>query len=267
MSGKFLRKGSEFWPYFFLFVLAAAVYLPVIFSGRTVLVPTFQDKTQWVLYREVVSQSFASGYFPLWCESLYSGLDFAGWGHSSAFYPLGFFFFLFDFPAAATWNQFLHLLICLSGFYFLGRKIGLKKPSAFIIASGYGLVVFGSSMLEDFLPEIFAQAFTPWVYGLSIGLADKPRKRSFLVLSLLFGCQWLSGHIEVVALEILSILALMAVYVWLRPIPFEKKISALMLWFCAIGFVILRCHSDFSYHRASNTKCCVLIAARHQESI
>jgi len=234
-----LRKGSEFWPYFFLFVLAAAVYLPVIFSGRTVLVPTYQDKTQWVLYREVVSRSFASGYFPLWCESLYSGLDFAGWGHASAFYPLAFFFFLLEFPAAATWNQSLHLLICLSGFYFLGRKIGLKKPSAFIIAAGYGLVVFGSSMLEDFLPDIFAQAFTPWVYGLSIALADQPRKRSFLVLSLVFGCQWLSGHIEAVVLELLSMLVLMAVYVWLRPVPLEKKISALALWFCAIGFGVV----------------------------
>jgi hypothetical protein len=239
MSGKIPQKDSEFRYYLILLVLACAAYLPVIITGHTSLIPTYQDQTQWMLYREVVAKSLSAGFFPLWCESLYSGLDFAGWGHGSAFYPLAFFFFLFKFAAAATLNQLLHLVVCMTGFFFLARNARLSQRSALIMAAGWGLMVFQAMMVEDFLPDIFALAFTPWVYGLSIALAQQPRKKYFLALSGVLGMQWLSGHIEAVALQLLSLLVFMFVFGLSGPGALRKKFSGLLLWSSAIGGGVL----------------------------
>jgi len=236
MSRGFFRRDSEFWPYFFLALLCGLLYLPVIFFGQTTLVPSYQDLTQWSIYREFVKQSFGAGYFPLWCEGLYSGLDFAGWGHGSAFYPLGFFFFFFEFSRAAVLNQFEHLLLGVCGFYFLARKVGLKKSSAFLSASGFGTVFLVPGMMEDFLPEIFVRSYMAWVYAFSLELVRWFKRRDFFALSAFIALQVLSGHHEVVALEYLSLMVFLAGFLLLDNSPGWNKFRGIALWVLATVF-------------------------------
>jgi len=230
------RRESEFWPYFSLFALAAAIYLPLLFSGKTTLIPTYQDQTQWQIYRAFVNKSFSSGHFPLWCDGLFSGFDFAGWGHSSSFYPLAAAFFFREYAAAVPLNQFLHLVIAAFGFYFLARKLGLGKAASFLSSSGYGLIYFLPMALVNFLPDIFALAFTPWIYGLGFALATSFKRKYFLGLSLLAGVQILSGHIESVALQYLSLLIFFLVFIFSERVSLEAKINKLTVLLLAIAF-------------------------------
>jgi len=230
------RRDREFWPYLLLLALCAGLYLPVIFAGRTTLLPSYQDLTQWRIYREFVSVCLAQGYFPLWCPGLFSGMDFAGWGHSSAFYPPAFFFFVFDFARAAVWNQFLHAALALTGFYYLGRRMGLEKFPALAAAGGFGFAFFVPSSVQDFLPDIFALAFIPWIYASSLELARFRRIRDFLALSALAGVQVLSGHMEVAALQYLSLFIFLAVYLALSGAAARAKLSGIFLWLVAVAF-------------------------------
>ena len=238
MTGKHFSRDSEFWPYFFLLVLAAALYLPVILSGETSLIPSYQDRTQWQLYREFIAQSLKAGYFPLWCEQLFSGLDFAGWGHASAFYPLAFAFFLLKFTQAATLNQFVHLTILLWGFYFLGRRVGLSRSSAGVAAAGFGFAFFLPSMLEDFLPAIFYFTLVPWVYAFSLELIQKFKARAFFLLSLLVGLQLLSGHLEMAVLGHLSLFVFLLAFLAVKRAAPKDMLRAGLLWFLSLGLGI-----------------------------
>jgi len=236
MRRGFYGKDSELLPYFFLAVLCFLLYLPVIISGQTTLVPSYQDLTQWSIYREFVKQSFSAGYFSLWCEGLFSGLDFAGWGHGSAFYPLAFFFFFLEFSRAVVFNQLLHLLVGVWGFYFLARKAGLKKSSALLSAGGFGMVFLVPGMVEDFLPEIFVRSYLGFVYGFSLELVRRFRKRDFSALSVCIALQVLSGHHEVVALEYLSLMVFLAVFLLLEKSPARHKFRGVALWVLAVAF-------------------------------
>ena len=209
--------------------------MPIAYSGRTTLLPGYEDLNQWPLYRYFIKESLLRGYFPLWCEGLYSGLDFAGWGHGSAFYPLVFWFAWFDFPTAATINQFFHLVVAIFGFYFLGRTIRLSKASSFLASAGFGFAYFLPSMVENFLPDIFATTFSPWFYAFSVRLVREKRVRSFLAFSLAAGVQLLSGHMELVVLQYLCAL----VFLVALSLGERDKISGLILWMLSLGFGII----------------------------
>jgi hypothetical protein len=181
--------------------IITALFIPVWWQGLTTLLPSYQDETQWYLYRLYINKSIQSGHFPLWCPYLYAGMNFPGWGHGSAFYPPGLLLFMMPFVSAVPLNQWLHILLGTFGLYYLARSIRIKPLAACLAALWFGLGHLVPSFQEDFLPRVFVLGWCPWIYAFLYRLLET-RRLKFLALAAVFmGMQWLSGHIEVVVLQ------------------------------------------------------------------
>lgn len=186
-----------------LALLAAACFVPVLLRGKTTLLPVYENISQWLLYREFIRSSFGEGRFPLWCPGLFCGLPFAGWSHASVFYPLSFFFFIFDFVRGTTWNTALHLVITLTGFYALCRSLGLGPHPSGVAATWYGFGCMGAQLFENYLPSVFGQSLTPWVFFFLVCAFRTGSLRWVLAGGATAGAQLLAGHFELVAYQFL----------------------------------------------------------------
>jgi len=233
---KFFSPKSDFFCYLIIFTLVSLLFLPIIISGKTTLIPEYDDFGEWMLYPEFIKQCFRSGYFPLWCEGLYSGLDFVGWGHSSSFYPLTFFFQLFQYAKAAPLNQYLHFLIGVFGFFFLSRTINLSRESALISSIGYGFAYLILVMMLNHIPGIAGTVFIPWAYALSLRMLKSPRISTFAMLTVILALQQLGGDFELFALQNLSLFLLMVLLYLRGRSDFQPRLRGFLLLLLALTF-------------------------------
>ena len=223
------RKKPDAWVYLIFIILGACLFLPIVLAGDTTLLPRYEDLAQWQNHREFIKKSFASGYFPLWCDGLFSGLDFAGWGHSTAFYAPAFFFFFFKYADASTLNQWLHFIIGISGFYFLARAARLKRESAFVSAAGYGFTYYLGALLGNYLSHSFVLAYVPWVFGLAIAMTRSRRLFYFAALVLALALQITGGHFEMIAIQNITLLAFICPLILLDPKCARPRYKTLVL--------------------------------------
>jgi len=184
-----------------ILVIITCLFIPTWIQGLTTILPSYQDETQWYLYRLFINQSFASGRFPLWCPHLYAGLNFAGWGHGSAFYPPGIIFYLWQYVNATPLNQWFHLLLGSLGLYYLARVIRVRPFASCLGALWFGLGHLVPSFQENFLPRVFVMGFSPWIYAFLYQVVHTRRIKFLVLAGVSMGAQWLSGHIEVIVLQ------------------------------------------------------------------
>jgi len=233
---KLFGRDSDAWSYLAIFLLASCLFLPIAISGHSSLIPLYEDLAQWPLYRQFVNDSFARYFFPLWCEGLYSGLDFAGWGHASAFYPMAIFFFLYQYALAATLNEYLHFLIGVSGYYFLAKTIGLKREGALVSAMGYGFTYFLAAMVGNIVPPNFTLTYVTWAFALAYRIMQRPTSPVLLALPVVMALQITGGHFEMVALQNISLILLMAVTWTLDPSCKRQGFRPFALLFLVFAF-------------------------------
>jgi len=202
LAGADGKKADPAW-IVLLLLLGSLLYMPEILAGKTVLIPAGENLSQWWPYRAFIKESYASGSFPLWCPYLYCGLPFAGWSHSGAFYPLGFFYFLFDFVKGTSYNFGLHLSICLAGFYLMSRTFGARPHAAGPAAAWFGFGFYAARGFENFLPFVFSMSLCPWVIMSLARLFQTRSLRRLCLAAAAVTLQVLGGHLELIAHQFL----------------------------------------------------------------
>jgi hypothetical protein len=130
---------------------------------------TFQQgdfTLQFLAYRQMAYQQFASGQFPAFTECLYSGYPFQADPQSQVLYPpvlgamtLGRILGWDAYPLRALeWEVMLHVLLAALAQYAFLRSIGLRRPACLLGALAYAFSGFmtGYAMLQTAILETAA---------------------------------------------------------------------------------------------------------------
>lgn len=94
-------------------------------------------------WKQFIRESLSQGELPLWNPHLFAGMPFLATGQNAGYYPFSIFFLLLPLSQAYGWYTISQLWLAGMLAYFLGRVLGLKRPSSFIL----GLVYQGSGFM------------------------------------------------------------------------------------------------------------------------
>ena len=121
----------------------------------------------------------------------------------------------YHFPALST---FFHMLFGAAGWFFLGRRAGLRPPIAFLIAVSASLGGFFHIVGSNWLPITSTMAWLPWLLFLTINFLSDPRSpfRAALLAAALTMIMFI-GHPQ------------FALYTWLFVALFGVLFSGIML--------------------------------------
>ena len=209
MSSDMIKiKGRIVWPVL-VALYVSAFFVPYLFSGKTTLAPSYQDESQWLIYREFINQSFSSGHFPLWTPDLYCGMPFLAWAHSASIYPLNIVHGLLDFATGVWALQWIHALIYSIGLFYLARRLGASKRASFLAVT-VATALFISGALGNFMPTARTGSWAPWLFFFIHGLLLEKRLKylaGFVFINLIM---FLGGHIELTGLgyEVVAVVLL-----------------------------------------------------------
>ncbi len=194
-------------------VLLVGVYWKLALLGSQYVWFDHYDLCQLEIPRlQFLVRSIHRGHFPLWDPHAWSGLPVLGTAQPGCAYPLNLLF------AALPWGgpsipvpalNWLFVAIHLIGawlFYLLCRDLDVSKPAAVLGAttfacSGY----FGSVPWLDIGNGI---SLTPAVLLFAIRLWQNRRAfESAILLGIVLGLSWLSGHHEIPLLNTYAVLS------------------------------------------------------------
>jgi hypothetical protein len=130
---KLKKEGREI---AFLFLLAAAYFLPVLINGNSRVISAEGGDT-WSAYFNWRHFGFASlvrGEIPLWNPYSFSGTPFVAGIQSALFYPLNVLYLFFDTPFAINLSVTIHCLLGSLFTYLFARYIDIGRPGAVLAA-------------------------------------------------------------------------------------------------------------------------------------
>jgi O-antigen/teichoic acid export membrane protein len=168
-------------------------------------------------WKQFIRESLNQGEIPLWNPHLFAGMPFLATGQNAGYYPFSIFFLLLPLSQAYGWYTISQLWLAGVLAYFLGRVLGLKRPSAFIAGLVYQGCGFMLTSAAVFPMIIGAAAWLPLLLAcieqIVAGRArpDDGRRtaddevgngRSRTLLWVLLGAvalgmQLLAGHVEI----------------------------------------------------------------------
>ncbi len=183
--------------------LSALVLVTFAWSDSTFLLPTSEDLAEMAPYRRMVAEAFRGGWFPLWTPQILCGLPLAAWPHSSALYPLGFIFGLWDYARALPVNLCVHLAIFGLGLMAMLRSLSIRREAALLAAV---FVTFGpvATYWEiSFLPTIYTGAWAPWLFAFGFLLVRSQRWPYVFGLAASFALQAAGGRYDLTARELI----------------------------------------------------------------
>jgi O-antigen/teichoic acid export membrane protein len=112
-------------------------------------------------WKQFIRQSLSQGEIPLWNPHLFAGMPFLATGQNAGYYPFSIFFLLLPLSQAYGWYTISQLWLAGALAYFLGRVLGLKRPSAFIAGLVYQGCGFMLTSAAVFPMIIGAAAWLP----------------------------------------------------------------------------------------------------------
>lgn len=204
-----------------LLLLGLALYSPVLLGGKALY---FRDiYHNYYTQLQFMKSALWQGELPFWNPQLFAGTPQMAVLEPPLFYPPGWIFFTaLPFQFALVFNLLFHLLLAGLGIYLLGQRFGWSLSTRLLAAL---LFCFSGLMasLHSFHPLQNTVAWLPLVWWafqacLQAKALQKPQQKPqhkppFLWLSLFYGLQILSGHLEIVYFES----ALLLVYgLWLQ---------------------------------------------------
>lgn len=215
-----------------LFLLATIVlFAPFVFLGRYFLAADFLFHTPlWydphvplhnfdlldgiLIYyplEKLMHDCLHRGTFPLWSPWTFGGYTPMGDGDSGFAYPPRIVLDYLCSPVAAhDLLVLLHIWFGACGMYWLGRRIELSRPAAFL--AGLVWMFCGPSTTAICLENVpLCQAWVPYIL---VGCESVARDRRWLTpLALAWGMLLTAGHLQV-ALYACVVIALVAGYRW-----------------------------------------------------
>ncbi len=182
---------------------------------------------------ELIKTTFWQGEIPFWNPYFFNGNPQLVGLEPPVFYPLSWMFFLLPFQQALGFNLILHHLLAALGIYGLGHTYGWSWTARSLAAISFTLSGVMVSM-NNFHPLQNTVALIPLLlWATHFMLEHPPRRSSALILSLLYGLQILSGHLEIVYFTSLLLLAYACLFLKSRGLK-------PMLWLiAALGFGVL----------------------------
>ena len=112
-------------------------------------------------WKQFIRESLSQGEIPLWNPHLFAGMPFLATGQNAGYYPFSIFFLLLPLSQAYGWYTISQLWLAGALAYFLGRVLGLKRPSAFIAGLVYQGCGFMLTSAAVFPMIIGAAAWLP----------------------------------------------------------------------------------------------------------
>lgn len=184
-----------------LLLLGLALYSPVLLGGKALY---FRDiYHNYYTQLHFMKSALWRGELPFWNPLLFAGSPQMAVLEPPLFYPPGWIFFTaLPFQFALVFNLLFHLLLAGLGIYLLGRHFAWSLSTRLLVAL---LFCFSGIMasLHSFHPLQNTLAWLPlvwWAFQACL-LAKAKQTTPFLWLSLFYGLQILSGHLEIVYFE------------------------------------------------------------------
>ncbi len=112
-------------------------------------------------WKRFIRESLSQGEIPLWNPHLFAGMPFLATGQNAGYYPFNILFLLLPLSQAYGWYTISQLWLAGALAYFLGRVLGLKRPSSFIIGLVYQGCGFMLTSAAVFPMIIGAAAWLP----------------------------------------------------------------------------------------------------------
>ncbi len=119
-----------------LFATAALYFLPRLLQGNRQFLSSIDGDTwsQFFYWRQFAFSELARGELPLWNPYNFSGQPFVGAMQSAIFYPLNWFFLIFDTPFAINLSIAIHCFGTSIFTYLFARYIGISAYGSVLSA-------------------------------------------------------------------------------------------------------------------------------------
>jgi len=222
-----------------IFVLAALMFWPVTFGGKTLLPadnlfafePWHSFAAQWNVttphnellsdlilenyaWKGFIRDSLQAGEIPLWNPHLFAGIPFLAAGQHSALYPFSIIFYAIPLAKAYGWFSALQLALAGLAMYFLTRVLRVNRAGSLISAitymfSGFYIVSVVFSMM------ISAAVWLPAMLGCTELILRRSEERLdgggkstipwILLGAIALALQFLAGHVEISVYSLLVV--------------------------------------------------------------
>ncbi len=145
--------------------------------------------------RAELSQSIASGRFPLWNPSILTGAPFFADPQSRVLYPISLLLVPFNAEKAMGYDVAVHFLLAIIGMYLFLRTIAASTPGAILGAFAFGFSSFFANRMGH--PTFVASA--AWIPFLFYGFerARRSERTGTIMLAAFFVMGYLSGFPQV----------------------------------------------------------------------
>lgn len=166
---------------FFLTILLAAFYYPVLFAGREYFV---SDHTYFFEpFARLISQALKEGRLPLWNPYLYCGMPQAANPSPGLFYFPSFLFGLFSYSKAMALTLALSQIVAFTAGFFLALELELTIVLAIALGAMLSLNGYMFSFAANYsLPATAAWGFLSLVAFLKLNRARGRRKLLYIAL-------------------------------------------------------------------------------------
>ena len=220
-----------------LFGLAAIYFAPVLLKGNEAVLSSAGTDTwsQFFYWRQFGFTSLARGEIPLWNPYVFSGTPFVAGMQTAIFYPLNFFFLIFETPFAINLTIALHCFLGSAFTFMYARYMAIDRPGAIIAAV---IFTYGApSLLHIFaghLSILLTTVWLPMVFTAVEAFLRHEKMRYAVLSGIALSMQVLAGHPQYLFYSIIAV----ALYFFLRVLG-ERKFRAILYRFAGFCLIVL----------------------------
>ena len=188
----------------FQLILSPALYLVILFflfgwilTKTDALIYGDDIGRSYYFFTQYLSGSVHSGFIPWWNPFMFSGVPFIANPITNAFYPVNWLFFVLPGRTVYPIIVIFHLLLAMTGMYFLLRTIVPEKDrvSAWVGGLAFGLSgFFMARIYAGHIDMIASASYLPLVFFLFHRAMSKRSVRGSIIAGFVLFFQILAGY-------------------------------------------------------------------------
>lgn len=220
-------------------IVVVIVFFPVLYPSSGKLLFGNDIFRSYHYFRMFARQSLYSGIIPWWNPYLFSGAPFIANPSVSFWYPPNWLFFIFHHRDVYALLIPLHILLAMTGMYWLCRRWMAGIP-AWVAGLTFGLSgYFMARVWEGHIDIITSAPFLPIVFGMFWKAMEKPTRRAIAFASLVYAIQIYAGY-QTIALFTGWAIGLAAFFISLRQRSVRPVVTVLTGLFLTVGLAALQ---------------------------
>lgn len=212
--------------------LCLVFFWQVLFLNKTFF---FEDlMTIFYHIRNLGNDAIRSGEFPLWNPYIFCGMPYVGDTQAALFYPFNLFFCFLPTARLVAYFVAIHFFIAGCTMYIYLRVLKLDYLSALLgaIIFSYSSYIFGE-IRHPIL--IGVSVWLPLVFALIELMFRKKRLLYAVLAGVIFGIQFLAGHIQISYFIGIS----MTAYIFIKGVSLIKKKELTVIWLVSRYLIII----------------------------